>query len=57
VAASITLQRGLVGVKPEAFAFWLFEVMGMVPWDTLDDLFPGSCAITEAHARWLRQLR
>ncbi|KKM25473.1 hypothetical protein LCGC14_1594680, partial [marine sediment metagenome] len=25
VSANITLKKGLVGVKPEAFCFWLFD--------------------------------
>lgn len=32
----------LIGRKPEAFCVWMFELLGMLPGDTLDDLFPGS---------------
>ena len=56
VAANITLRRGLAGAKPEAFCFWLFSVLGLRPGDTLDDLFPGSGAVTRAWARYQRQL-
>jgi hypothetical protein len=56
VSAPITLQRGVVGAKPMAFCFWLFEVMGMQSDDELVDLFPGSGAVTEAWRKWQRQL-
>ena len=48
ISAPITLRRGLAGAKPEAFAFWLFEVLNMEPLDELCDLFPGTGAVTEA---------
>ena len=32
----------LIGRKPEAFCVWMFELLGMVPGDQLDDLFPGT---------------
>lgn len=52
MSANITLQRGVHGAKPEAFCFWLFEVLNMRPGDELDDLFPGSGAVSRAWARW-----
>ena len=57
VSANITLKRGLVGAKPEAFCFWLFDLLGMQPDDAFDDLFPGSGAVTEAWEKWQNQLR
>ena len=54
IAEPITLRRGVVGVKPERFCWWLFEVLGMRPDDELDDLFPGSGAVTEAWKAWRR---
>lgn len=56
VAASITLKRGTHGAKPEAFCFWLFDLLGLRPGDTLDDLFPGSRAVSRAWSRWQWQL-
>lgn len=56
VAASITLQRGMVGAKPDAFCFWIFEVMGMLPGDEFVDLFPGTGAVGRAWDRYQRQL-
>jgi hypothetical protein len=52
IAESITMKRGLSGVKPERFCFWLFEVLGMQAGDTLADLYPGSGAVTDAWAKW-----
>lgn len=52
VSASITLKRGLVGVKPDVVCRWLFEVLGMELTDQFDDLFPGSGAVTRAYEQW-----
>jgi hypothetical protein len=49
---SITLKKGLTGVKPEKVCFWLFEACGLRPDDQLDDLFPGSGAVTNAWDSW-----
>lgn len=57
IAESITLKRGLTGVKPEAVCRWAFEVLGMEPDDELHDLFPGTGAITQAWERWRNELR
>lgn len=57
VSEPITLQRGLTGVKPDAFCFWLFMVLNTEPDDELDDLFPGSGAVTDAWNRWNAQGR
>ncbi len=49
-------RRGgeLPGRKPIAFCAFLFAQLGMLPGDTLDDLFPGSGIITAA---WLEMSR
>lgn len=52
ISANITLQRGLSGVKPDAFCYWLFEALNLDPSDDLIDLFPGSGAVSRAWARW-----
>jgi hypothetical protein len=57
IAEPITMERGLIGVKPEAVCRWLFEVVGARPDDELDDLFPGSGAVTRAWERWRNELR
>lgn len=55
VVASITLRRGTCGAKPEEFCRWLFTVLGLRPGDELDDLFPGSGAVTRAWKTFLAQ--
>ena len=57
VAESITLKRGLTGVKPERVCRWLFEVMGCEPDDELHDLYPGTGAVAKAWEAWRAQLR
>lgn len=50
----------LIGRKPQMFCAWLFDMLGMVPGDTLLDTFPGSGAVTmawrELSSRAARQL-
>lgn len=42
IAESITLKRGLTGVKPDRFNRWVLDLLGFVDGeDTLVDLFPG----------------
>lgn len=48
----ITLQRGLTGAKPRAFARWVFDLLGARKGDTLDDLFPGTGGVTAAWHEW-----
>ena len=55
IAEPITMQRGLTGAKPEAVCRWLFEVMGAQRDDELDDLYPGSGAVTRAWRSWCAQ--
>lgn len=45
-------RRGgtLPGRKPLAFCVFLFEALGMVPGDSLDDLFPGTGVVARAWA-------
>lgn len=52
IAESITLKKGLTGVKPEKWSHWLFGAMGLRPADSLDDLYPGSGAIAAAWDSW-----
>lgn len=55
VSANITLERRLTGAKPEAFCFWLFELLGASSDDEFVDLFPGSGAVTDAWMKWRNQ--
>jgi hypothetical protein len=45
------------GAKPKAVCFWIFDVIGASPTDDLDDIFPGSGAVTRAWQQWCRQPR
>ena len=38
----------LIGRKPELFCTWMFSLLGLLPGDELDDLFPGSGIVGRA---------
>ena len=43
LAESITLKRGLTGVKPQRFNRWVLDMLGFIDGeDTIDDLYPGT---------------
>ena len=54
VSANIALRKGFPGAKPEAFCYWLFELLNMTPNDEFHDLFPGSGAVGRAWESWKR---
>jgi hypothetical protein len=56
-AESITLRKGLSGVKPLGVCYWIFEMLGMEPQDEFCDLFPGSGAVTKAWEMWRAEVR
>ena len=49
-----TLPGRVIGAKPAAVCRWIFQLLGAGPGDTLDDLFPGSGAVTRAWAAYTR---
>jgi len=55
VSANITLKKGLAGVKPEKFCYWLFRFVGLTPEDEFVDLYPGSGAVSQAWEVWCQQ--
>jgi hypothetical protein len=55
VSEVITLQRGMVGAKPETFCLWLFAILGAKPEDDFIDLFPGSGAVSDAWYKFSHQ--
>lgn len=57
VSEPMSMRKGLVGVKPRAFCFWLFAVLGIDAGDDLVDLFPGSGAVTDAWNLWQERER
>jgi hypothetical protein len=56
IAASITMRTGLSGAKPLAFCYWIFDCLGCLPDDAVDDLFPGTHGVTHAWRSWRAQL-
>jgi hypothetical protein len=50
VSPLTTLPSRVTGTKPAAFCRWVFDLLGAAHGDTLDDLFPGSGAVTRAWA-------
>lgn len=52
IECPITLQRGLTGAKPAKVCLWIFDLLGAARGDTLDDLFPGTGAVTLAWQRF-----
>lgn len=54
VSANITLRRGLSGAKPEAFCWWLFDVLGAEPGDEFADLYPGTGGVSRCWETWNR---
>lgn len=45
----------ITGQKPEAFCFWVFDCLGLMPDDELVDLFPGSGAVARSWESYRRQ--
>ena len=50
-----TKGKGMAGVKPDQFSFWIFDALGMLPDDEFVDLFPGSGAVSRAWESWRRR--
>ncbi|WP_303678230.1 hypothetical protein [Dehalococcoides mccartyi] len=48
----MTIKRGLAGAKPKLFCNWLFDILGLMPDDEFNDLFPGTGAVTRAWEYW-----
>lgn len=43
------------GQKPEAFCFWLFNLLNLADTDDFVDMFPGSGAVSASWTKWQRQ--
>lgn len=54
--ASGAVERDFKGGKPRALCNWIFAAMGLQPDDELDDLFPGTGAVSAAWDAWRSQL-
>jgi hypothetical protein len=46
----LTDTRWVIGAKPAEFAYWMFDLLGALPGDSVVDLFPGSGGIARAWA-------
>ena len=55
ISANITLRKGLVGAKPEIFAYWLYEVLNAQEGDTLNDLYPGTGVMNRCWERFIAE--
>jgi hypothetical protein len=42
----------VIGAKPAAVCRWIFTLLGAAPGDILDDLYPGSGAVSRAWAAY-----
>lgn len=52
--SDIRVGKIFVGRKPEAFTLWVTDLLGAIQGDTIDDLFPGSGAVSRAINAWQR---
>lgn len=52
ISEPITMKRGLVGAKPEKVCFWYFDLLGAEPGDEMEDLFPGTRAVSKAWEKY-----
>jgi len=52
LSCNITLRKGLVGAKPEAFCLWVLMLLGFQQGDTVDDLFPGTGVMSRIATEW-----
>jgi hypothetical protein len=55
--SAVCVQKGFTGAKPDAFCYWLFEVLNMQRGDTLVDMFPGSGAVSACLNVFQKQMR
>jgi hypothetical protein len=49
VSANVLIQKGCAGAKPDAVIDWIFSMLGAMHGDYLDDIYPGSGAVSR---RW-----
>lgn len=56
LAEPIAMLRGLPGAKPDRFCDWVLAMLGAIPGDAIDDLFPGTGAMGRAASRLAQSL-
>lgn len=47
-----TFPDAVIGMKPPAYCEWIFGLLGALPGDSLDDLFPGSGIVGRAWSQY-----
>jgi hypothetical protein len=52
ISCGITLQRGMVGVKPDNVVLWAFEMVGATLDDEMIDLYPGQGTVERCWRQW-----
>ena len=52
ISASITKGKHMIGAKPTAFCFWLFELLGAQEGDEFFDLYPGTGIVSKCWFSW-----
>lgn len=57
VLVSPKANNGFAGQKPSAWTRWVLEAMSLAAGDTVDDLFPGSGAVSVVVDQFLRDLQ
>lgn len=50
-----TDRRRVIGAKPAAFCWWLFDLLGALPGDELVDMYPGSGGVARAWGAYTMQ--
>ncbi len=56
ISCNITMKKGLTGAKPPEVARWAFEMVGAVPSDELDDMYPGTGIIEKTWHEWCAEV-
>lgn len=56
ISEGITMRRGLAGAKPERVVHWALRCVGAERDDEIDDMYPGSGAVTQAVETWRSQM-
>ena len=56
ISANITIRKGLVGAKPDAFCDWILDVLNVEPEDEVIDLYPGTGSMGRAVSRRLSRI-
>lgn len=56
MSCAIAMRKGLKGSKPDQFFEWILAMIGWMPEDTVDDLFPGTFGLSQTIERLTKQV-